>query len=68
MDREYGMGRGVSFLVMQCSAATSCRAGMTYSSTVHVLHGSWFWHWDSSLYGGFGVFMGIVVTRLGGYD
>mgnify|MGYP003379199270 CR=1 FL=1 len=55
---------------MQCSAASSCSAAAAYSAAVHVLHGSWFWHlhWDSSLYGGFGVFMGIVVTRLGGYD
>ena len=39
LGREHGMGRGMSFLVMPCSAATSCSAVAAYSSTVHVLQG-----------------------------
>ena len=42
MDREhsiawYGMGRGMSFLVIQSRAATSCSVAAAYSAAVYVL-------------------------------
>lgn len=39
MDREHGMGRGMSFLVMQCSEASSCSAVVPASSAVHHIQG-----------------------------
>ena len=39
MDREHGMGRGMSFLVMPCSAATSCSAVAAYSAAEYFLQG-----------------------------
>ena len=73
MDREHGMGRGMSFLVMQCRAATSCSVAAAYSAAVHAFHGAWFGICIGPLaymvvLGGFGVFMGVVVTRHGGCD
>ena len=68
MDRELGMGRGMSFLVMQCRAASSCSAAVPASSAVHVLQGAWFGIGPLAymvVLGGFAIFMGIVVTRLG---
>ena len=61
------MGRGMSFLVMQCRAATSCSVAEAYRScTSHT--GSWLGIEHIAymvVLGGFGVFMGIVVARLG---
>ena len=62
----------MSFLVMQCSAASSCSVAVAYSSTVHVLQGLRFGIGIGIgplaymvVLGGFGVFMGVIVTRLG---
>ena len=61
------MGLGMSFLVMQCRAASSCSVAEAYRScTSH----TWSWFDIGHLaymvvLGGFGVFMGVVVTRLG---
>ena len=62
------MGRGMSFLVMQCSEASSCSAAVPASSAVHVLQGACFGIGHLAymvVLGGFGVFMGVVVTRHG---
>ena len=64
------MGRGMSFLVMQCSEASSCSAVVPASSAVHHIQGLVFGICIGPLaymvvLGGFGVFMGVVVTRHG---
>ena len=61
------MGRGMSFLVMQCRAATSCSVAEAYRSCT-CLTGAWFDIGHLAymvVLGGFGVFMGVVVTRHG---
>lgn len=67
MDREHGMGRDMYFLIMQCSAASSCSVAAAYSAAVHAFHGACFSIGPLAymvVLGGFGVFMGVVVTRL----